>query len=686
MIKIKNIKCIIEVQGSIQDYGFEHSFSDKVNIISGDNSSGKSTILSCIYYCLGMEQLLGGNKADILDKCLRLQFNYNNTDHKVTYSKSVLTIENNNGSIAKIKRVIKGRQQENKNEIVVKIIENETNYTKTLYARSVGDHDNDNGFYNWLMNFSSLKLPEIHQVDGKRIKSLYLQNIMSCALVEQTKGWSDFFSQMPYFGIKDSKTKVIEFLLGLSSLENDIKKDLLEQEKNELKNNWIEKVNNFNIVMSRYSLQLDNIPEKYTPKTTVASITKANLYQIDNDELHPIKDIISSLKISLLNIEKNNSNPVEKHSEQGLLIESIRKLNKQLRTLENQKLTEQLKLKDYTNLLLKTKKDIEKISGIKKVKVINDLSIITNCPACDSSLSEESRLELKTNQLDYEKSLAFLKSQEELYKIYIKNISPLLEKFNNAISFYKEELISKQLELNEIKKDISDETNISRNDIIKEIKIKSDIEKFTSANEYLKIFIESMSELCTKIKRIEKDIDSLELGFNEDDIKIDRFQETFRDYLFNFEYSSNLEENIKIDREPPSKLLPLIEINVFKGSPDRQPIRLSSSASDFIRSEWAFYFSLLKISSFHPGFIIFDEPGQHAMKISSMKNLISSSISLNKQVILAISKDSNRNKKTEEKDIVNNDNINKILVDLDVSKINIIDIDPENKYKCIKPI
>ncbi len=60
---------------------------------------------------------------------------------------------------------------------------------------------------------------------------------MSCALVEQTKGWSDLFSQMPYFGIKDPKTKVVEYLLDLKSLEDDIKKDILEQEKNELKKN-----------------------------------------------------------------------------------------------------------------------------------------------------------------------------------------------------------------------------------------------------------------------------------------------------------------------------------------------------------------------------------------------------------------------------------------------------------------
>ena len=77
--------------------------------------------------------------------------------------------------------------------------------------------------------------------------------------------------------------------------------------------------------------------------------------------------------------------------------------------------------------------------------------------------------------------------------------------------------------------------------------------------------------------------------------------------------------------------------NVAAGS--AQPIRLASSASDFIRSEWAFYLSLLVKSSLHPGVLIFDEPGQHAMSIDSMTRLLEESEKFkDRQLIFAISK------------------------------------------------
>ena len=34
---------------------------------------------------------------------------------------------------------------------------------------------------------------------------LYLQSIFSALFIEQTKGWSDFFANMPFFGITKAK-------------------------------------------------------------------------------------------------------------------------------------------------------------------------------------------------------------------------------------------------------------------------------------------------------------------------------------------------------------------------------------------------------------------------------------------------------------------------------------------------
>ena len=89
----------------------------------------------------------------------------------------------------------------------------------------------------------------------------------------------------------------------------------------------------------------------------------------------------------------------------------------------------------------------------------------------------------------------------------------------------------------------------------------------------------------------------------------------------------------------------------------KQSIRYVSSASDFVRTIWAYYLALLANYERHPGFILMDEPGQHQMRLDSVKELLNVSISTGKQVILAISQD----RKYEDEAV----NISELVQDLD---------------------
>jgi hypothetical protein len=77
---------------------------------------------------------------------------------------------------------------------------------------------------------------------------------------------------------------------------------------------------------------------------------------------------------------------------------------------------------------------------------------------------------------------------------------------------------------------------------------------------------------------------------------------------------------IKVSQE---KYTPGYEIRYENGLARNVDIRFESSASDFIRAQWAYYTSLLKTflakSGNHFGILIFDEPQQQSASTQSLK-------------------------------------------------------------------
>ncbi|RYX99025.1 hypothetical protein EON78_04045 [bacterium] len=103
-------------------------------------------------------------------------------------------------------------------------------------------------------------------------------------------------------------------------------------------------------------------------------------------------------------------------------------------------------------------------------------------------------------------------------------------------------------------------------------------------------------------------------------------------FLFPFQYSSNQSHNIFIQKNEPFKYYPVFKFNASDSLP--QPIKTNSSASDFIRTIWAYSLSLLVKGKNHPGILILDEPGQHSVSSASLKVLFEKSAEIKgKQII-----------------------------------------------------
>ncbi|WP_425642229.1 AAA family ATPase [Marinomonas gallaica] len=80
MIGLKLEKFKIVLNTTDGEYGFECEFKSGLNIVRGNNSSGKSTLVNSLIYSLGMEEILGGKGEKTLPYALKEYVESENKD------------------------------------------------------------------------------------------------------------------------------------------------------------------------------------------------------------------------------------------------------------------------------------------------------------------------------------------------------------------------------------------------------------------------------------------------------------------------------------------------------------------------------------------------------------------------------------------------------------------------------
>jgi energy-coupling factor transporter ATP-binding protein EcfA2 len=667
-MNIDKVSVRISAQGEsgIENFGFEFSFNNKLNLLTGDNSSGKSTVLSCIYYALGLEQLIGSKGPKTLSPALRDEFKFNNLKYKVISSVCEIIITANNGKTYKLTREIKdpNKGSDLYSEIIIEIEKD----VFSKYVHAIRDHD-EHGFYRWLAEVNNLDILELERSDGSFSKSLYMQNVFALSFIEQTKGWSDFFSMLPSFGIKDVKQKLVEYCLKLGSLESRIKLDELLLKKEAIKKQW-------KLVAERADYKAQELNFSIPKLNTRTVITKkqiesAKIIMLLNGKEKTIdliiNDIENEIKIISTNIDKSIQGvPVHKNllADKEKLISTIVDYEKEhikVHELMQEELTKQNRYKQSLEGIVS---DLQDFQDIKRITIDRTWDKIenVNCPVCEQMISDKSYSEISDEKVV--KTTEFLKSQKELYSAYLKACEESIVKYKSALSFYSKKVQSKKVEVDRLSGDISSPTVLGiRADsqkqaelVVKKIALDDFVNNFESVKNELVGLSESYFFVVGEESRIKESL-------QQDDNVISSFQSLFVSLLEKFGYKSNGTEKIRIENKNSSPLIP--KIHQFKQEP--QSIRYISSASDFVRSIWAYYIALLQLGKRHPGFLVLDEPGQHQMRLDSLIQLLKIASSSNKQVIIAISQDREFDKKRV--------NINELVNGLDVNEFKLLHID-----------
>lgn len=702
MFKINKLRVEILTDKSeaIDDlYGFDFTFNQGLNIIAGENSRGKTTINSCIFYALGMEELLGGYNNKALDKALKDTFviktdinkeeetaiNYN-----VKRSKVFLEIENDKNDIVCLERVIfKSHKDEKESNITIyesKLKDLDKDVSKgVFFVNGNGNNDDPNGFYEWFKNFIHLTVPDVSSSSKKSDYSpLYLQMIFSSIFIEQTKGWSEFLATMPYFGVIKPKEKVVEFLLNLDEIDISTIRDSYNKEKNNIVDNWNKTIKAFSYLEKQNNAIITSLPETIiSEKRDIENISLT--FQIGEDKFIGYNEFLIKKKDSISVLEKKPFAKIE-NNQQEILVKyeetktQYKDLNRYIEEFDNKLNIEKLQVENITNQLKNIEKEIREHTNL--IKVFNN-SLFDNkkeskCPTCTQIITEDI---LSTNtihipQLSLEENKGFLVSQKKIIQSTLKSLTNTIKEKNSLLLYFKNTLRNKETLLKSLSKDlIADDRALSESEVVKKIQLQQEVENLNIFDLQLTELKDELISLANKHHNIIIKLDGLEKSNDED--KLSSFESNYKNLLYSFGYDSNEKYQVSINRKAPFKYFPVYK----RGKDDTNPqsIRINSSASDFVRNIWAYTLALRDKGANHPGLIMFDEPGQHRTKLSSLKALFENvSIEKNKQTIIFTSIDKPLNNDEKEKI-----DLDEIIKDLEKGSYHLIKL---GDHKVIKPL
>ncbi|MHB9924599.1 hypothetical protein [Clostridium botulinum] len=668
MFRINRIKIIVNtVSGK---FGFDNTFDKKINFIaSNDNTKGKSSCIESIYYCLGLEELIGGKNEQALKTVFRRSLKYKSKYIDVLYSEFYLEIQNDNNKVITIYRTT---EQKNRKSNLITIyygmmdsIPKNNLDMEDMYVHLSGGATNQKGFHRFLEEFIGWELPFVPTYDDVDRK-LYIQTIFSALFVEQKRGWSDIFANIPtYLKIRESKKRVIEFLLGLNTLELEKLREKCKQENSKIKSEWKSELKHISDTLNQYNCSLKGIPiePKVLDENFINEITFFK--NVDNDYI-PVEKFIIQQKHKLKNIENNKTNVGENID--NIQIELLNK-NEEISKIENILRNEREKLmyeNSSINLLVKNleiiNKDLINNKDAKKIKSLGSLERChinrDICPTCNQKINDSLLpQDINYNVMSIDENIKHLESQKLMLEFAIRSHKKNIKDINGNICRLEAKIFTLRRVIRSLINDINSNDNcISEADVHKKIIIENNLEDLKKIKQEL---IERCKVFKTLSKRWEQMLNNKKMIpkdklTDKDKLTLNILATYFRNNLKKYRYSSISNfDDIKISDD---KFLPIIQ---------EFDMKFNSSASDNIRAIWAFAMALMqtsnKIKGNHPKVLIFDEPGQQSVVPKDLENFIKQIASFNSscQVIIGITF-----KDIDTKEIFEgiNDNIYKLLL------------------------
>lgn len=638
VVKIRAVK--LRITTAHGEFGFEFEFSRGLTVIRGSNSSGKSTLYNTLIYGLGMEELIGGKGEKVLNYAVKEYFLQGDSRITVEKSEVLVELENVSGHSVTLRRAIRDSVRQSK---LMEVFDGahltqgtELGVPRPTYLFDSGSAQKQEGYFQFLEGFMGYQLPQVPATNGSMAK-LYLQTIFAAFAVEQKRGWTDYIANIPFFGIRDARIRVTEFLLGLGVFERQAKRATLDADSVAIDSDWRKAYDTL-----RQAAVANGVVIEGLSATSVSMFNAENILLVKSDgkTKTSLRDKVSELRAEHHALEAKaeaygKASGAEAIQELEFASSELQRLSV-LHERATTNLTLQKAALDELHLLLaETSEDLERNKTALKLRNLGanmEIEVATDhCPTCHQAVDDTLLLGIVTGpQMDLSTNIDYLDSQRKMLQNQVNGAIEEIRQSEITVADLAARLAATHDYRNSLRGDVSTGAAESRAIVRRQIQIElelSNLQAFTAQVAVLMATFKAIAERLAANQAARRALPK-EAYSDTDMSRISLFEKNFRGNASSFGYESAEIADIRISLDTLTPTLSELELREIMLPKAQTSLTADSSASDFVRLIWSYLLALYQTSATpgfkgqHPGLLLMDEPGQHSMRSASQRALL----------------------------------------------------------------
>ncbi len=611
------VSVALDVQSTLGHASYQCRMEPGLNVLNAPNSWGKSTLLQSIVYALGLEGALSASRRVPLGPAMTQALDTDRGRGSVVESFVTLTVANERGRYMRVRRWAQSLQV-SQNLVQVLAADSEAGLDaarrQDMFVREGGATSSEVGFHRLLEEFLDWSLPLVPGYSGEDIR-LYLEVVFPLFYVEQKFGWGGVAPRIPtHYRIRDPLNRAVEYVLGLSTLELIRAQEALKEEEATIGSEWTAAIERLSGAASAENLRLilpdvrpvgtgqhhpavleASVGEQWIPLETAETLWRERLSSM-GDQILPAGERTGRSRADLATAEAQ-----------------VRKLGAIVRDLREQLSVSRADQDALAARLAGVEQDKRRLTDVQRIRRFGgelDLPLIAEgrCPTCQQNVDGRDVASGTVSSID--ENIALLDAERVTLLAMQAAAQERSNRLEESAHAAEADLAAARDQVRLLRDELVGPSNApSLSQVQERLTLENRLRGAAAVKDTCAAVEHELDELSIRLDDVRARRANLgEASVSASDAKtLAEFRSSFQEQIASYGLRSVPPTEVTIDDRT---LLPVND--GFELSFD---LALGFSASDTIRTKWAYHTALFETASaqvrgHHLGLVTLDEPRQ----------------------------------------------------------------------------